>query len=162
MWPVFSAYQKSLWLFCTLQKRHIFCENKFSRKISLRSSKSPYRTFLMAIIWLRAGPFSRWGSVTPRLWHAPGMSFTTAPPLRYPSSSPAALLSFICSIVFQRPFLCVFYRSSASYTVRASRDNHKSRKMLRIRRSLMHKSSENVYQPEFIRLIFVCFSYMAC
>ena len=135
---VLSACQKSLWLFCTLKKRHIFCENKFSQKISLRSSKSLInQAFLMAINPISSGAFA-------------------------PSSSPAALLSFICSIVFQRPFLCVFYRSSASYTVRASRDNHKSRKMLRIRRSLMHKSSENVYQPEFIRLIFVCFSYMAC
>lgn len=31
---------KSQRLFYTLQKRHIFCKNKFSQKISLRSSKS--------------------------------------------------------------------------------------------------------------------------
>lgn len=35
-----SAYKKSE-TFCTLQKRHIFCKNKFSQKISLRSSKKP-------------------------------------------------------------------------------------------------------------------------
>ena len=40
-------------------KRHIFCENKFSRKISLRSSKSLMaQAFLMAIIQLEAGLFS--------------------------------------------------------------------------------------------------------
>ena len=50
-----SACQKSQWLFCTLQIRHIFCEAYASRKISLRSSKSPYRTFLMAMIHLEAG-----------------------------------------------------------------------------------------------------------
>ena len=38
---VVSACQKSRWLFCTLQIRHIFCEAYASRKISLRSSKSP-------------------------------------------------------------------------------------------------------------------------
>ena len=79
-----------------------------------------------------------------------------------PSSSPAALLSLIRSIAFQRPFYMCILPLEVSYTVRASRDDHKSRKMLRVRRSLVHKSSENVYQPEFIRLIFVCFSYMAC
>ena len=52
-----SVPKKSV-TFCTLKIRHIFCENKFSRKISLRSSKSPYRTFLMAIIQLEAGLFS--------------------------------------------------------------------------------------------------------
>lgn len=40
-------------------KRHIFYENKFSRKISLRSSKSLMaQAFLMAIIQLEAGLFS--------------------------------------------------------------------------------------------------------
>ena len=54
---LFQLYSK----FANLQscaQRHIFCENKFSRKISLRSSKSPYRTFLMAIIKLEVGLFS--------------------------------------------------------------------------------------------------------
>ena len=51
------SVQKSLQLFCALQ-RHIFCENKFSRKISLRSSKSPYRTFLMAINLITSGAFA--------------------------------------------------------------------------------------------------------
>ena len=74
-----SACQKSLWLFCTLQKRHIFCENRFSRKISLRSSKSLInQAFLMAINPISSGAFA-------------------------PSSSPAALLSFFCSIVFRQP-----------------------------------------------------------
>ena len=50
--------KKATGVFDTLHKRHIFCENKFSRKISLRSSKSPYRTFLMAIIQLEVGLFS--------------------------------------------------------------------------------------------------------
>ena len=40
-------------------KRHIFYKNKFSRKISLRSSKSLMaQAFLMAIIQLEAGLFS--------------------------------------------------------------------------------------------------------
>ena len=56
-------------------KRHIFCENKFSRKISLRSSKSLMaQAFLMAIIQLEAG--------------------------LAPSSSPAARLYLIGSMVF--------------------------------------------------------------
>ncbi len=56
---LFSACQKSRGLFCTLQIRHIFCENKFSRKISLCSSKSLIaQAFLMAIIQLEAGLFS--------------------------------------------------------------------------------------------------------
>ena len=60
-------------------KRHIFCENKFSRKISLRSSKSLInQAFLMAINPISSGAFA-------------------------PSSSPAALLSFFCSIVFRQP-----------------------------------------------------------
>ena len=53
---VASACQKSQWLFCTLQIRHIFCEAYASRKISLRSSKSLMaQAFLMAIIQLEAG-----------------------------------------------------------------------------------------------------------
>ena len=54
----FQRVKKVCDFFARFKKRHIFCENKFSRKISLRSSKSPYRTFLMAIIKLEAGLFS--------------------------------------------------------------------------------------------------------
>ena len=65
--------------FARFKKRHIFCENKFSRKISLRSSKSLInQAFLMAINPISSGAFA-------------------------PSSSPAALLSFFCSIVFRQP-----------------------------------------------------------
>ncbi len=54
----FSVSKKPM-AFCTLQIRHIFCENKFSRKISLRSSKSLMaQAFLMAIIQLEASLFS--------------------------------------------------------------------------------------------------------
>ena len=54
----FQRVKKVCDFFDTLQIRHIFCEAYASRKISLRSSKSPYRTFLMAIIQLEAGLFS--------------------------------------------------------------------------------------------------------
>ena len=56
----------------------IFCENTFSRKISLRSSKSLInQAFLMAINPITSGAFA-------------------------PSSSPATLLLFICRIVFRQ------------------------------------------------------------
>ena len=75
MTPYFSSAQKSQWLFCTLQIRHIFCEAYASRKISLRSSKSLMaQAFLMAIIKFEAG--------------------------LAPSSSPAARLYLIGSMVF--------------------------------------------------------------
>ena len=68
-----SACQKSHRLFCTLKKRHIFCEAYASRKISLRSSKSLIaQALLMAIIQLEAG--------------------------LAPSNSPAAHLSFLSGI----------------------------------------------------------------
>ena len=53
----FQRVKKVCDFFARFKKRHIFCENKFSRKISLRSSKSLMnQAFLMAIIRLRAGP----------------------------------------------------------------------------------------------------------
>ena len=52
----FRSVSKKPMAFLHASKRHIFCENKFSRKISLRSSKSLMaQAFLMAIIQLEAG-----------------------------------------------------------------------------------------------------------
>ena len=93
----FQRVKKVFDFFARFKKRHIFCENRFSRKISLRSSKSLInQAFLMAINPISSGAFA-------------------------PSSSPATLLSFFCSIVFRQPetgtvdtvpvFLNAYYQS---------------------------------------------------
>ena len=70
-----------------LKLRHIFCENKSSRKISLRSSKSPYRTFLMAIIKNEAGLFSLrlgHGAALTCHWHVIPSRAAASLPLKLP------------------------------------------------------------------------------
>ena len=90
----FTACQKSRWLFCTLQIRHIFCEAYASRKISLRSSKSLMaQAFLMAIIQLEAG--------------------------LAPSSSPAARLYLLGSIGFLTVSKAHRLSGGALYFIRA-------------------------------------------
>ena len=75
----FSACQKSLWLFCTLQKTpHFLWKQVFTKNLATLVKKPDKSGFLMAINPISSGAFA-------------------------PSSSPAALLSFFCSIVFRQP-----------------------------------------------------------
>ncbi len=105
VWPrLFSACQKSLCLFCTLQKRHIFCENRFSRKISLRSSKSLInQAFLMAINPISSGAF-----FSLRLGHAAAL---TCPRhvIHYRAAASLPLELPCCSIIFLLQHSFSFY-----------------------------------------------------
>ena len=95
----FKHFKKTMFL-KRLKLRHIFCENKSSRKISLRSSKSPYRTFLMAIIKNEAGLFSLrlgHGAALTCHWHVIHFRAAASLPLKLPR----------CAVIFtqQHSFL---------------------------------------------------------
>ena len=90
----FQRVKKVCDFFTRFKKRHIFCENKFSRKISLRSSKRLInQAFLMAINLITSGALflaaarSRRGSDMPPACHSllPRRRFATprAPLLLY-------------------------------------------------------------------------------
>ena len=69
-----------------------------------------------------ADPASRCGSVTARLWHATGMPFTPAPPLRYlghqgePFWEKGEALGVCCLEQQREPFLVTFFGLSKKVT----------------------------------------------
>ena len=91
----FQRVKKVFDFFARFKKRHIFCENRFSRKISLRSSKSLInQAFLMAINPISSGAF-----FSLQLGHAAAL---TCPRhvIHYRAAASLPLELPCCSIIF--------------------------------------------------------------